>query len=194
MQKCFDITGSGFSRWVGIIAPNAVVPEKGVYLIARVGGGQGFDIEYEVRILDKGDKFDDINHSQWTRPIAFHCVPENSPNQWIRTNLIIHRLENPSIPAPVAGVPIIAYREATCRKGCSDVKYRIGSSIWHRVGQYCDVTESFKSVAGNGDCSWDEQWDGCIILGFHMAFEYSVDLCRKHISLRREAEPSFLRE
>ena len=194
MEKTFDITGSGFSRWVGIIAPSAVVPEKGVYLIARVGVGQGFDIEYEVRILDKGDKFDDINHSQWTRPIAFHCIPEDSPNLWIHTNLVVHRFENPSIPAPVAGVPIIAYQEATRRKGYPDVKYRLGSSIWHGVGQYRDVAESFKTFAGNGDGGWDDQWDGCTIIGFHIASEYSADLCMKHISLRRELEPTFLRD
>ena len=52
MERGFDISGNGFSRWVGIIDPNAVAPERGVYLIARVGIGQGFDIEYEVRVLD----------------------------------------------------------------------------------------------------------------------------------------------
>ena len=194
MEKFFDFTGSGFSSWVGIIHPQAVAPKKGVYLIARVGAGQGVDIEYEVCVMDKGDTFDEINHSRWTRPIAFHWVPEDSPNQWIRTNLNIHRLENPSIPAPVAGVPIIAYREASQQKGCSDVKYKLGSSIWHGVGQYCDVTESFKIFTGNAESSWDNQWDGCIILGFHMAFEYSADLCRKHIMQRRKADPGFLCE
>lgn len=194
MERVLDVSGYGFSRWVGIINPNAVAPEKGVYLIARVGVGQGYDIEYEVRVMDKGESFDDINHSQWTRPIAFHCIPEDSPNLWIHTNLLVHRFENPSIPAPVAGVPIIAYHEATRRKKCSDVKYRLGSSNWHGVGQYCDVTESFKIIAGNGECYWDDQWDGCIIKSFHMAFEYSADLCRKHISLRRESEPGFLHD
>lgn len=192
MERGFDISGNGFSRWVGIIDPNAVAPERGVYLIARVGIGQGFDIEYEVRVLDKGESLDDINHSQWTRPIAFHYVPEESPNLWVHLNLIVHRFENPSIPAPVAGVPIIAYREASRRKGYPDVKYRLGSSSWHGVGQYCDVTESFKILSGSGDCCWDDQWDGCVIVGFHMAYEYGADLCRKHISLRREAEPGFL--
>lgn len=82
MERGFDISGNGFSRWVGIIDPNAVAPERGVYLIARVGIGQGFDIEYEVRVLDKGESLDDINHSQWTSPIAFHYVPEESPDEW----------------------------------------------------------------------------------------------------------------
>ena len=192
MNKSFDITGFGFSRLVGIIAPNAVAPEKGVYLIARAGLGQGVDIEYEVRVMDKGDSFDDISQPQWARPIAFHYIPEDASKQWIHINLNIHRFEDPSIPAPVEGIPIIAYREATRRKECPDVKYRLGSSIWHGVGQYCDVTSSFKNPALNGDRCWDEKWEGCTIIGFHMAFEYDAVLCRKHISLRREAEPGFL--
>lgn len=194
MERVLDVSGYGFSRWVGIINPNAVAPEKGVYLVARVGVGQGFDIEYEVRVLDKGESFEVITCQQSTRPIAFHYVPEESPYLWIHTNLLVHRFENPLIPAPIAGVPIIAYREATRRKGYPDVKYRVGSRSWHGVGQYCDVTESFKILADNGDCYWDDQWEGCNIIGFHMAFEYSAELCMKHVSLRREAEPSFLCE
>lgn len=194
MERCFDISGHGFSRWVGIINPNAEAPERGVYLIARVGPGQGFDIEYEVRVIEKGESFEVNNCQPSTHPIAFHYVPEESPNLWIHTNLLVHRFENPSIPAPIAGVPIIAYREDTRRKGYPDVKYRLGSRSWHGVGQYRDVAESFKTFAGNGDGGWDDQWDGCTIIGFHIASEYSAELCMKHVSLRREAEPSFLRE
>lgn len=183
-MKDFDVTGAGFSRWVGILSKDATAPKKGLYLIANVYRGQGFDVEYEVQELEQGERFDKavLAVSRFL-PIAYHLIPDD---QWIKTNLMLHKGEGACIPAPISGIAVISLLDARLHHR-STVTYYLD-----KVNKFQDITVLFKWQDSAGPTCFSDEYDGYMVQGFHMAFLYDVDVCYEHIRLRRYNEPDFL--
>ena len=183
-MRDFDVTGSGFSRWVGIINKGASAPEKGLYLIAKVYRGNGLDVEYEILDMNQGDPFDDDSPGKLSlRPIAYHFIPKD---QWIHTNLMIHKGEGACIPAPISGIAVISLLDARTRHR-SKVTYHL-----NKVGKFQDITTIFKWEDLAGPTCFSDDYDGFMIQSFHMVFYYDADVCRDHVRLRLKNEPVFL--
>lgn len=178
------MTGSGFSRWVGIINKGAMAPEKGLYLIAKVYGGNGLDVEYEILDMNQGDSFDYGSPGKLSlRPIAYHFIPKD---QWIYTNLMIHKGEGACIPAPISGIAVISLLDARTRHR-SKVTYHLNT-----VGKFHDITTVFKWEDLAGPTCFSDDYDGFMIQSFHMVFYYDADVCREHVRLRLKNQPDFL--
>ena len=185
-MRDFDVTGSGFGRWVGIIGKGATAPEKGLYLIAKVSRGQGFDIDYDVLELEQGDQFDNGSPaSPHLIPIAYHLIPDD---QWIQTNLVIHKGDGACNTAPISGVAVISLLDARTQNR-SKVTYHL-----NMVGKYQDITTVLKWKDLAGPTCFSDEYDGFTIQGFHMAFFYDADVCREHVMLRLKNEPGLFRE
>lgn len=183
-MRDFDVTGSGFSRWVGIINKGAMAPEKGLYLIAKVYGGNGLDVEYEILDMNQGDSFDYGSPGKLSlRPIAYHFIPKD---QWIYTNLMIHKGEGACIPAPISGIAVISLLDARTRHR-SKVTYHLNT-----VGKFHDITTVFKWEDLAGPTCFSDDYDGFMIQSFHMVFYYDADVCREHVRLRLKNQPDFL--
>lgn len=174
-MRVFDVTGTGFSRWVGIIGKGAAAPEKGSYLIANVCSGQGLDIEYSLLELEQGELFvSGVNMRPDLIPIAYHFVPEN---QWIKTNLVIHKGEAPCIPASTSGIAVISLLDARLFHR-SSVSFFI-----NKVSKFEDITTVFKCWDLADPTCFSDEYDGFMIQGFHMASLYNMDVCREHVRL-----------
>ena len=184
-MRDFDVTGSGFSRWVGIINKGAFATEKGLYLIAKVYRGNGHDIEYEILDMNQGDPFDDGSHGILTlKPIAYHFIPKD---QWITTNLLIHKREWACIPAPITGIAVISLLDARLNQR-SKVSYFL-----NEVKKFGDISTVFKWEDLAGPTCFSDDYDGFMIQSFHMVFYYDSDVCNKHVRLRLKNQPDFLK-
>lgn len=183
--------------WVGILSKDATVPNDGTYLIASTYLGQGIDIEYGLFVLKEGDPFIGREDSCF-KPIAYHFIsPYGIPGRnWIKKEIIMKKWENEIIPAPVKGIPIIAYcshQEKECYDNPVSIEYCIGdggSCSYAVVQKNDDITTWFKEWDNAGPFGWSECWDGYRILGYVMISEYDIYACQHHIKQRSINEPN----
>lgn len=179
--------------WIGILSKNETAQKNGMYLIARVGLGQGIDIQYVFLELKEGDLFESREHS-WDKPIAYHYIPsfENPEGNWIKKEITMKKWENQIIPSPKKGIPIIAYSELqkeNLSKDLAPFEYFYGGGIFAKND---DISTGFKEWDCAGPWGWSECWDGYRILGFVIVNEYDMFACRQHIEQRLKVEPNFL--
>lgn len=178
--------------WIGIMSKDETAPQNGMYLIARGGLGQGIDIEYEFLELKEGESFESRERS-WDVPIAYHYIPSfgKPEGNWIQKVIIMKKWEDEKIPAPMKGIPIIAYselQEENLSKDPATYKYFYGGGIFAKND---DISEGFKEWNSAGPFGRSEHYDGYKILGFMMVCEYDLFACRQHIEQRLKIEPDF---
>ena len=178
--------------WIGILSKDATVPNDGTYLIASSYLGQGVDIEYGLSVLKEGDPFIGREDSCF-KPIAYHFIPPfgNLEGKWINKEITIKKWEDEKIPAPMKGIPIIAYsepQEEYLSKDPAPYKYFYGGGIFAKND---DISTGFKEWDNAGPWGWSERWDSYRILGFLIVCEYDTYTCRHHIEQRLKNDPSF---
>ncbi len=173
--------------WHVILSKSETVPKDGVYLIARVGIGQGFDIDYVLLNLREGDVFSGIKNS-WSKPIAYHIVPsyDEEGKGWSKKEIVFQMGNNEEVPALKDGIPIICFRDMIDHP---TTRYCIGYSendeenpqdrVWHGVKKGTDITTFFKDSTCYESFGWSERWNGYIMVGFYIAFEFDF-LAYKH--------------
>ena len=181
--------------WIGILSKDAVAPMDGIYLIASTYLGQGIDIEYVLLVLKKGDPFVDREDS-FSKPIAFHFIPSFGmpEGKWINKEITIKKWKDEKLPAPMKGIPIIAYSEPQEEKMSKDpapYEYFCGGGIFAKND---DISTGFKEWDNAGPCGWAERWDSYRILGFLIVCEYDSYTCRHHIEQRLKNDPCFFDE
>lgn len=182
--------------WIGILSKDETAQKNGIYLIVRVGLGQGIDMVYELIVLKKGDKFLD-RKSSLDKPIAYHYIPSFGKNDdtWIDKEIIMKKWVDEIIPSPQKGIPIIAYQMPQKEKESKEyasIEYCIGNyNNEHGVQKNDDITIFFKEWDCVGPFGWSEHWDGYKILGFMIVCEYDLSACHQHIEARLKIEPDF---
>ena len=199
--------------WVGIMSKDVAVPADGLYLIAYVRpGGVLFAIDYELHELKEGCLFDGRDNSI-AKPIAYHYIPsfDMYNEEWIDKYVVLRKWENEIIPAPVKGIPIIAYKEPRGKKESNvnnAINYWIGndwrgkellhymrngiSMVYEGVKKNDDISICFKEYDNSGPFGWSDCWEGYEIIGFAMVCEYDVYTGMQHVKYRLNMEPDFL--
>ena len=166
--------------WHIILSKTDTVPQDGVYLIARIGIGQGIDIDYILLFLKEGDFFSGIEYS-WSKPIAYHFVPfyDGEGKGWSKQEIVFQKGNYEEVPAPNDGIPIICFRDMI---DPPTIRYCIGNSeydkdnpqdrVWHGVKKDADVTTFFKDSTCYESLGWSERWNGFMMLGFYIVYEF----------------------
>ncbi len=184
--------------WTGILSNHDTAPCDGLYLIVLV---YGVDVDYAIWHLKEGECFSEIK-PHWSKPIAFHCIPEFEKDNdlWSPKEIVFHKWEDERIAAIRDGIPIIAYNKIN---NPSPVLYCIGNSeyrdddsqtqVWGGVTKGSDISTYFKDLDGSsyGYLGWSERWNGYMMLGYLLVCEYDPRACMRHIKQRRMVEPDF---
>lgn len=184
--------------WTGILSNHDTAPCDGLYLIAMV---YRLDVDYAIWHLKEGERFSEIK-PHWSKPIAFHYIPEFEKDSeiWSPKEILFHKWEDERVEAIKDGIPIIAYINLN---DSSSVLYCIGNSyyrdddcqtqVWGGVSKGTDITTFFKDLEGNGYyyLGWSERWNGYKMLGYLLVCEYDSRACIRHIKQRKIEEPDF---
>ena len=170
--------------WIGIIAPNAVAPKDGIYIILCCEYGQGIDQYYKFKVLKKGDSLLSGRHCN-CEPIAYHYIPlfDKDLPEWIPYDKPYHE--------DYSHNDINVFVDPTT----NDYYYMIGGcEVWDfSSGNFYDVEKGGIFRSTSVGLEWDIKLRHC----GHYKYNHFTG-CMEHrwikvlIEKRRIVEPDFL--